>query len=212
MNIAQRGGRIVSSFFKVYGPSNLKKLLWDKEFSGDKWNFMDDTSSDCIYPHLEQYARGGDILDLGCGPGNTANELAETSYRSYIGVDISEAALAKGVKRTQAGGREHKNSFVCSDFLSYTPTREFDVILFRESMYHVPYGQILELLNKYAKHLNSGGVFIVRLYAGDATRRTKGRVMSKINLIKSEFDIIESHEYETFARPIVLVFRPKQPR
>ena len=42
------------------------------------------------------------VADLGCGPGNTANELAETAYRNYIGVDISEEALAKAARRTDA--------------------------------------------------------------------------------------------------------------
>jgi SAM-dependent methyltransferase len=192
-----------------YGPMKVKKALWNSEFSGNKWDFIDETSSDCVYVDLEKYARGGDILDLGCGPGNTANELAESAYRTYIGVDISESALAKGLKRTNKNGRAGKNSFVCSDFLSYTPTGEFDVILFRESMYHVPYGQVLEVLSKYSKHLKSTGVFIVRLYLGDyRTGEIKLRVKKKIDLIKSEFEVVEAHQYDTPGLPTVLVFRP----
>ncbi len=211
MNIAKRGGRYISSFVKIYGPSSLKKLLWDKEFESTKWNFMDDTSSDCIYPHLEKFARNGSILDLGCGPGNTANELAMHSYQSYVGVDISEAALAKGVKRTRENGREGKNSFAQGDFLGYKPSQEFDVILFRESLYHAPYNQIIEILEKYSKFLKPTGVFIVRLYATDTvTGEIKSRVIAKLDLIKSEFDIIESAQYETPGRPTVLVFRPRR--
>src|SRR5271154_5274349 len=120
MNIAKRSGAFISSVLKIYGPSNLKMFLWDKEFSGDKWDFMDDTSGDCVYPYLEKYACNGNILDLGCGPGNTANELVSNVYQSYIGVDISEAALAKAVKRSQENGRADKNSFARADFLGYT--------------------------------------------------------------------------------------------
>jgi SAM-dependent methyltransferase len=98
-----------------------------------------------------------------------------------------------------------------SDFLGYAPTQEFDVILFRESMYHVPIGQVQAILEKYSKHLKSGGVFIVRLYAGDiATGKIKPRVTVKIDLIKREFDIVESTEYDTPGRPTVLVFRPRR--
>lgn len=210
MNIVKRGGRVVSSFLKIYGPSNIKNLLWDKEFSGTKWDFLDNTASDCVYPHLEKYAQNGAILDLGCGPGNTANELASDVYRKYIGVDISEAALTKAVKRTKENGREAKNSFVKSDFLHYTPTQTFDIILFRESMYHVPYGQVPVLLDKYSMHLKSTGVFIVRLYAGDEAGRVKSRMKKKIDLIKREFDIVESPQYDTPALPTVLVFRPRK--
>jgi len=144
------------------------RKLVDKEFSGDKWNFIDDTATDCVYAHLEKHARGGDILDLGCGPGNTANELAESAYTTYLGVDISESALAKGVRRTNENGRAGKNSFVCSDFLSYMPPRKFDVILFRESMYHIPLRVGDGVLSNILKStLKSNGVFIVRLYTGD---------------------------------------------
>jgi SAM-dependent methyltransferase len=194
-----------------YGPSNIKRRLWDKEFSEGKWNFIDDTSGDCIYPHLEKYARNGDILDLGCGPGNTANELATTAYRSYVGVDISEAALGKGVRRTKENGREDKNTFAQGDFLGYAPTQKFDVILFRESMYHIPFGQVRPILDKYSRYLNDGGVFIVRLYAADIkTGKIKSRVTSKLDLIKGAFDIVESCEYDTPGRPTVLVFRPRE--
>ncbi len=211
MYIVERTLTFVRGFLLSYGPTKIKKALWDKEFSGEKWNFIDDTVSDCIYPHLEKHANGGDILDLGCGPGNTANELAEKAYATYLGVDISESALAKGVKRTNDSGRAGKNSFVCSDFLSYVPPRKFDVILFRESMYHIPYGSIMELLNKYSKYLKGSGVFIVRLYAGDLqTGKTKPRVQRKIDLIKREFDVVETFQYEKAGTPTVLVFRAKQ--
>jgi len=201
----------VQGFLTSYGPSSIKKLVWDRDFSGNKWDFINNTVGDCVYPHLEEYAQRGDILDLGCGPGNTANELVEDAYRSYIGVDISEAALAKAVRRTKESGRADKNSFVCSDFLGYTPTQEFDIILFRESMYHVPYGQVLKILEKYSKYLKQSGVFIVRLYAGDIpTGKIKYRVTRKINLIKREFNIVELCQYETPGTPTVLIFRPRR--
>jgi SAM-dependent methyltransferase len=210
MPITQRAVTFFERFLMSYGPSSIKKRLWDREFSGSKWDFIDNTAGDCVYAHLEKYARNGSILDLGCGPGNTANELAESAYKTYVGVDISEAALAKAVRRTEKNGRMDKNTFAVSDFLGYAPTQEFDVILFRESMYHVPFGQVQAILDKYSKYLKSGGVFMVRLYAGDiATGRIKPRVTAKLDLIKREFDIVESTEYELPGRPTVLVFRPR---
>ena len=192
-----------------YGPSGIKKRLWDKEFSGTKWDFIDNTVGDCVYPYLEKYAHNGSILDLGCGPGNTANELSADVYQSYIGVDISESALAKAVKRTQENGRAGTNSFVNSDFLGYHPTQEFNIILFRESMYHVPYGQIQAILYKYSRYLKSDGVFIVRLYTRDmATGKTKSRVARKLDLIANKFEVVESPQFDIPGIPTVVVFRP----
>jgi len=213
MHIVDRTLTFVRGFIMSYGPTGIKKQLWDKEFSSTKWDFIDNTAGDCVYPYLEKYAQSGNILDLGCGPGNTANELSADAYRSYVGVDISEAALAKAVKRTAENGRSEKNSFVCSDFLGYRPTKEFDIILFRESMYHIPYGQVSEILEKYSKSLKKSGVFVVRLYAGDhRPGKIKHRVKRKLELIKREFDIVESRQYDTPGLPTVLVFRPRSQR
>lgn len=155
----------------------------------------------------------GSILDLGCGPGNTANELSATAYESYVGVDISEAALEKARRRTAENGRGGKNIFFQSDFINFQPNQKFDVILFRESLYHVPYGQVSPILEKYSKHLKKDGVFIVRLYARDIPAgKIKFRVTRKLNLVKREFDIVEAQQYDTPGMPTVLVFRPRHYR
>lgn len=209
MYIVNRTLTFARGFLASYGPSRIKKRLWDREYSGTKWDFINNTAGDCVYPFLEKYGRNGNILDLGCGPGNTANELAPEAYKCYVGVDISDAALAKAIKRTEESGRASKNSFVNSDFLSYEPNRDFDIILFRESMYHIPYGQVLPILRKFSKHLKSTGVFIVRLYAGDHRPGViKTRVTAKLDLIKREFEVVESQQFDLPALPNVLVFRP----
>lgn len=209
MYIVDRTLTFARGFITSYGPSRMKKRVWDREFSGTKWDFIDNTEGDCVYRYLEKYAQNGSILDLGCGPGNTANELAAEVYQTYIGVDISQAALAKAVRRTEENGRAGKNSFVNCDFLDYNPTLEFDIILFRESMYHIPYSQVLRILRKFSKNLKSGGVFIVRLYAGDQRPGViKTRVTAKLDLIKQEFNILESRQFDLPGLPNVLVFRP----
>jgi SAM-dependent methyltransferase len=205
MNIAQRSLQFMQGFLKSYGPSNIKKILWDKEFSGGKWNFIDDTAGDCVYPHLARHLHRGNILDLGCGPGNTANELAASAYHTYVGVDISEAALLKARRRTGETGRTGKNLFVKDDFLNYVPTQRFDLILFRESMYHVPIGKVKTILDRYAKYLKDGAVFVVRLHGGT----TKHRPKAMLNIIESEFEIIEKSQYPEEAT--VLVFKPRRP-
>ena len=147
------------------------------------------------------------ILDLGCGPGNTATELS-SPYRKYVGVDISEVALEKARKKTEATGRTERNQFVCSDFLSFDPADKFDVILFRESMYHVPIGQITTILDKYAAFLKKDGVFIVRLYLAGPNGEKRIRPKAVMRRIESEFDVMEKAEYEKNELTIT-VFRPK---
>jgi SAM-dependent methyltransferase len=208
MYIAQRTLTVMRGLLKRYGPSKIKMLLWDQEFSGSHWDFIDNTVGDCVYPHLEKHLKGGTILDLGCGPGNTANELAATAYRTYVGVDISEAALGKATRRTEKAGRAEKNRFVCGDFLSFVPTQQFDVILFRESMYHVPLGKVKTILDHYSKYLTDGGVFIVRMNTSDGKGSLKPRLTAAVGVMEAEFDVVEKCQYGEFG-PTVIVFRPK---
>src|SRR5258708_39996767 len=110
MYIVDRSVRFVLGFLLSYGPTSLKKLVWDKEYSGDKWAFADNTVGDCVYGPLEKYAANGSVLDIGCGSGNTATEMSAAAYQTYVGVDISEEALAKAARRSKEIGRHNKNS------------------------------------------------------------------------------------------------------
>jgi SAM-dependent methyltransferase len=213
MYIVERSLRFAESFLKAYGPTNIKKHFWEKEYSGDKWNFADDTAGDCVYAHLERFSANGKILDMGCGSGNTANETAITAYKTYLGVDISEAALAKADRRSKMNGRSDKNSFECGDLMHYVPKEKYDVILFRESMYHVPINKIKATLDHYSPYLNDGGVFIVRLFAASrdvANGKDKPRPTAMLNVIEREFDVVEKGQYPVAGHPTVLVFRPKK--
>src|SRR5271163_218784 len=203
MYIVDRSLRFVRGFLLSYGPTTIKRRFWDKEYSEEKWSFAYNTVGDCVYAHLERHTADGSILDIGCGSGNTATEMAESSYRLYLGVDISEAALAKARRRSQECGRQGKNHFECGDFLTYVPTGQYDVILFRESMYHVPLGKVKTTLDRYSVYLKNGGVFVVRLFASSGERldgKDKQRPAAMLSIMESEFDVLEKERYEVPGR------------
>jgi 2-polyprenyl-3-methyl-5-hydroxy-6-metoxy-1,4-benzoquinol methylase len=208
MYIIERTLRFTRGFLLSYGPTPIKKVFWDQEFSSGKWNFIDNTAGDCVYSHLNRYAENKSVLDLGCGPGNTANEMAP-GYRNYVGVDISEEALAKARRRTEENGRSGKNSFAQGDFLSYVPPQKFEVILFREAMYHVPLGKVKQILDRFSQYLTAGGVFIVRMYITDQkTGETKHRPQAMIGVMEKEFHVVEKRHYKD-SGATVIVFRPR---
>jgi 2-polyprenyl-3-methyl-5-hydroxy-6-metoxy-1,4-benzoquinol methylase len=210
MYIIERTIRLTRSFLLSYGPTPVKKVFWDQEFSSGKWNFIDDTANDCVYSHLNRFAHNKTVLDLGCGPGNTANEMAP-EYRRYVGVDISNEALAKARRRSQANGRGLQNSFEQGDFLSYVPSQKFDVILLRESLYHVPLGKVKFVLDRFSKYLTDEGVFIVRMYLQDTkSGKPKQRPTMMMQIIEREFDVVENGRYPAQSGSAVIVFRPRQ--
>lgn len=209
MYIARRSLTIIRGLLKRYGPAHTKRVLWDKEFSEGHWDFIDDTAGDCVYSPLERYAEDGSILDLGCGPGNTANELALSAYETYVGVDISEVALVKARERTNVNGRDDKNRFDRGDLLSYVPSKSFDVILLRESLYHVPLGKVKGMLDRYSQFLTDRGVFIVRMATRGMDGKVKYRLKTTIGIIETAFDVLEQRQHGERG-PTVIVFRPSR--
>lgn len=198
MQFTQRARNIVRAALQSYGTAQMKRSLWNTEFSNGHWKCLDNTLGDCVYPLLEKYARMGTILDLGCGSGSTANELASV-YSEYTGVDISDVAIQQAIQKSKANQRENKNKFVQSEILSFIPEKQYDVILFRDSIYYIPLRRVHAALNKYAAYLREEGVFVVRLWGSDKNRPI-------IETIESTFTIVETYRQDD-PKAMILVFR-----
>lgn len=197
LNFFQRKWRRI---IQTYGSEGMKQRQWDREFQEGVWDYLADTAGDPIYTVLEKHARNGSILDLGCGLGNTANELPEGSYLNYTGVDISNQAVQMAARRTQKNGRAHNTHFLQSDIETYVPDKKHHVILFRDSIYYLPHSSVPRVLHRYADYLHEGGVFILRLAAGvKCAPEVEG-------IIASNFPVLERHIID--APPaVILVFR-----
>jgi SAM-dependent methyltransferase len=196
---ARKVRNVLRGVLQAYGPSVIKRRLWNAEFAGGRWDCLESSPGDCVYGYVEKYARQGRILDLGCGSGNTGNELAREAYREYVGVDISDVAVAKATRRSHENGRAERNQYLTADIFSYAPAGRFDVILFRDSIYYIQRPKIKGMLERYKRYLTPNGVFIVRLWDGGDDRRFA-------SAIEDNFDVLEKHVAED-SKAVVLVFR-----
>jgi SAM-dependent methyltransferase len=195
-----RAANILRGLLQRHGPDAIKEGLWDYEFSSGRWDCLDDMRGDCVYQHVERHARGGSILDLGCGPGATGAELARHSYSSYTGVDISKIAVERAIARAQREGRGDTNRYFQGDIAAYVPDRKHDLMLFGDSLYYIPWNAIPDTLERYAEHLTLTGVFIARIYGT--------RFYTIMDAIENRFEVIERHTYPAGGDHIfVLVFR-----
>lgn len=193
--------RVVNArILKRWGSTSRMKSIWDEEFSTGQWDYLENTTDDPIYHYLEQYSNNGAILDLGCGSGNTGNEMDVLKYGYYTGVDISESAIQRALSRSQNNVRLEKNEYVCSDISEYVPRKRYDIILFRESIFYIPKFKIKSVLSKYSDYLKGKGVFIVRM----CDRR---KYESIIRLIEKHYDVVERSPAEDVN--IIIVFKPR---
>jgi hypothetical protein len=208
MYIVDRTARFVRGFLLSYGPSNIKKRFWDKEYSEEKWSFAYNTVGDCVYPPGTAYRErkhSGYRMRIRQYRDRNGRYISQLSRSGYI-----RSSLGQARRRSQECGRGEKNSFECGDFLTYVPTGQYDVILFRESMYHVPLGKVKETLDRYSAYLKDGGVFVVRLFASSGERtEDKSRPTAMLKIMEAEFDVVEKGRYEVPGKPTVIVFRPK---
>lgn len=185
-----------------WGPATMKQSLWDKEYASGKWVHCENTAGDPIYGYLQNHCRKGSILDLGCGAGNTSNELDVDSYQDYLGVDISEVAIQKAAARSESNGRGKKNRYVQGDILSFVPEQKYDLVLFRDSINSLPELRIKSTLDRYAQHLKEDGRFLVRV-SGDATKRYR----EIAELIEANYRMIDKYSTPASGGAFILVFR-----
>lgn len=197
--------KILNAVLKRWGAAATKQRIWDDEYRSGKWQHLDpqdrsDVQRDLIYQALECYSRGASILDLGCGTASTAAEL-KSDYASYLGVDISEIAIAQAREViAQDPERAHKTHFAVSDIFDFVPGGQFSVILFRECLYYFPKQTVREVLEHNCQFLAPGGVFVVRFH-------DRKKYDPLVRLIEREYEVTECLAPQG-ATEIVLVFQP----
>jgi SAM-dependent methyltransferase len=114
----------VRDFDSIYshGKSRLRNWI-DTTFRWDMYKRFEYTLA-----HAEPI-RGRTFLDVGCGTGRYALELARRGARRVVGIDISGKMVETCRERAHAGNLQDVCSFVQADLLTYQPDARFDVCI-----------------------------------------------------------------------------------
>jgi 2-polyprenyl-3-methyl-5-hydroxy-6-metoxy-1,4-benzoquinol methylase len=164
--------------FSLLPISYLKvtKDTWDKEYREGRWEYLNTQEQHSRYSTIARCIQrrlpGGSILDIACGEGILLNCLDSSQYSEYMGIDFSEAVIAKARLRQYP-----KASFLQADAMLFQPDRKFDVIIFNECLYY--FKKPMSLLRHYEAFLTPDGFFIVSMYS---TRGT-GKIWKKISAL-----------------------------
>ena len=196
----RRFRNMIRGALQKYGSVSIRRFIWNHEYRVGRWNSLDSMPADCVYPYIEKYARNGNILDLGCGPGTTGLEL--NSYGSYTGVDICDLAIEKARMRTDQYHRSDRNSYLRSDLLTYIPNWQYDVIFFGDSIYYFSLERSIEILDRYSRYLKNDGVFIIRTWIDNEKH------IAMVRSIEGAFDVLEKGLFAN-SQIAVIVFRSR---
>lgn len=82
---------------------------------------------------LERVGRGDRVLDVGCGKGELAHDLAVGAGARVTAIDLSSEVLAFARARFRDGGVE----FVQADALTFVPEAPFDVVVLSNVLEHI---------------------------------------------------------------------------
>jgi trans-aconitate methyltransferase len=96
---------------------------------------------------------GMKVLDLGCGPGNTAHLFPESDY---TGVDINERYIKI------AAGRYPRKRFIVGNVGNMEWGTGFDIILINSFFHHLNDREVVEVSKAAVASLSDGGVVIVQ--------------------------------------------------
>lgn len=115
-----------------------------------------------IHGFVHHYARGGAVLDVGCGDGILQERM---QYARYVGVELFAEAVARASERA-----DERTRFVHADAAHYVPDEAFDAIVWNECLYYLE--RPVETVERYLGFLRPQGVMIVSMfYQTFATRR-----------------------------------------
>lgn len=97
-------------------------------------------------------------LDLACGYGNFLAYLRAKSVRDFIGIDLTEAAIARSAKEF---GRER---VACVDAIDFLESRkqQFELISALDFVEHLRPDELFVLLARVRDGLSKDGLFLVR--------------------------------------------------
>lgn len=179
--------KIITSWEKQqrnYIPTSADR--WDEQYLEGRWEYMNQLEELARYTiqvgYIAHIRPGGSVLDVGCGEGILFERYQPYGYSKYVGLELSEVALAKLVKLNN-----EKTTFIKADAETYLPTELFDVIVFNEVVYY--FRDPLTVIRRYALALTQHGVLVISIYqSSDAASR---RGMEFLRQIKTEFRVVD---------------------
>lgn len=157
--------------------------------------------------HVAKHLRAGvpdarRLLELGCGSGLHAIELARSGY-AVTGIDLSEAMLGRAAERrlTLDAQMQSRLRFVQGDARSCRLGERFDAAL---SLFHVLSYQTTDadmraMLETSAEHLRQGGLFLFDFWYGPAVRAQRPTARVK-RVMSGDSQIVRHAEPTTHER------------
>ena len=140
---------------------------------------------------LDSISPSANILDLGCGNGEFARQLAERQHKgTYTGLDFSAALLAQVGKGLPSNFHFLQADLSSEDWDAPLVSKQVDLAVAFAVLHHLPGDELrLQVLRKVRILLSSGGRFIHSEWQFLNSPRLKGRIQPWDSLGLSTADV-----------------------
>ena len=108
--------------------------------------------------HKMNLQEGSTVLDVGCGVGGPAREIAKFSGASIVGLNNNDYQIERATRYAKAEGLDKQVKFVKGDFMQMSfPDNSFDAVYAIEATVHAP--SLEGIYSEIYRVLKPGGVF-----------------------------------------------------
>lgn len=176
-----------------FGWPSLRRSAFDAKFDSGSWDHYKEPKQ--FVSLVEELNQRGRLLAIGCGTNPLGRAMSRASYSSFVGVDISPAAIKLAENHSP-----YAQTFYVSDMLDFRTEATFETIVFSESLYFIPdhAKNIVPLLNYWRHRLAPNGNIVVTTVDPD-------RYSLMVQLIEDHFHV-SKHFILAGTNRLVLVF------
>lgn len=151
-----------------------------------------------IATHILKYKGTGNLLDIGCGDGQTSIFLAHNGF-NVTGIDISSKAIEKANKLARELNVSEAE-FVCANVVRYTPKRYLKVVLMHGPLFYILEDHKEAVIRKIIDHTAKRGLnalkYITSIVYEDEGMEYTFRFEQRLKqyYIKQGWKVLESEE------------------
>jgi 2-polyprenyl-3-methyl-5-hydroxy-6-metoxy-1,4-benzoquinol methylase len=181
------------TYWRLLRLLGFEESSWDMQFNAGIWSRGPQS------PHtidlVQKYAKGGKIVEFGCGEGNLLRSLAEDCYTEFTGYDISKVAIKRAKKFSNKGSARSINFEQCN-MAKWGGANSLSLIILEECLYYLPPIEVEHFLTKCVESLSKDGVILVIVHSAskhavtlDVCRRCC-RVIDELQIDKRTYLIL----------------------
>src|SRR5215210_5479345 len=136
----------------------VRREAWGDEIGQNSWLTRDELARFVSQLQLDDSSR---VLEVGCGSGGPALQLARSTGCEIVGVDLHEDAVVNASRMAQEAGLDARACFVCADAGGTLPFEgeSFEALLCIDTVNHLP--DRARVFGDWVRLLASGGRLLV---------------------------------------------------